>query len=141
MTVVDDSGRLGEWRDASVAFGGGVLIVIGALLPWMSLLAGLERYPGVAGLNGRLVLAAGALSVAGGVMLRVRPNHRFRIGVGALGAALLVFTCWILLGLRSATRELGHHPFLLARPGPGLFVVLAGASTVVTLLLPNRKRT
>ena len=129
-----------DWRRALVAIVGGVLIVVGARLPWMSLFAGLQRYPGLDGPYGRLTFVAGGVSVVGGIMLLLRPNDRFRIGVGGLGVALAVFTCWLLLGLRSTTRELGQHPLLLARPGPGLFVVLAGALIVAALLLPTRRR-
>jgi plastocyanin len=48
---------------------GGLGVSIGACLPWMSLYAGLVPLRGLIGLNGRLLLAAGVLGVALGVVL------------------------------------------------------------------------
>ena len=45
---------------------GGSLMVAGALLPWLTLLAGLQAYRGILGWNGRGVLVAGAIVALGG---------------------------------------------------------------------------
>jgi hypothetical protein len=127
-----------DWRSALPAVAGGVIIAVGAVLPWMSLFAGLHPYSGIAGLYGRLVLAGGALSAIGGVAILVRPDRQLRLAIGALGAALTLFAAWVLLGLRETTSRLDQHAFLLPRPGSGLFVVLAGTLIVTTLLLPSR---
>jgi len=129
-----------DWWDSLVAVGGGALVATGSALPWMSLFAGLQRYSGLSGLYGRIAFAGGVLSVLAGLVIFVRPARRLRIGVGGLGAGLTLFACWILVGLRDTTRSLGHHPFMLARPEPGAFVVLAGAIIVTALLLPVRWR-
>lgn len=121
--------------------GGGLLIVIGAVLPWMSLFAGLQRYSGMAGLYGRLAFAGGVLVILGGIVITLQPDRRLRTGVGALGALLALFACWIVLGLRSTTKALGRHPFLIARPGCGPYVVAAGALIVAALLFPLLPRT
>lgn len=129
-----------DWPHALVAIAGGTLVVVGSVLPWMSLFAGLQAYSGVSGLYGRLALAGGALSVLGGIAILMRPHDWLRLGIGGLGVALAFFAGWILLGLSATVRELGHHPLLLARPGPGVFVVIAGALALAALFLPVRRR-
>jgi hypothetical protein len=119
---------------------GGAALVVGALLPWMSLFAGLDRYRGVAGLYGRILLVGGILAITGGVALLVRPAHRIRTALGLLGAVLAGLASWVLLGLRATTGALRHHPLLLARPGPGPFVAFAGGLVVAALILPPRRR-
>ena len=82
---------------------GGLGVSIGACLPWMSFYAGLVSLRGVIGLNGRLLLAAGVLGVALGVVL-ARDNPRGSgvvlrrlaagLGIGVTGAAI-----WLLIGV------------------------------------------
>lgn len=129
-----------DWRAAFPAVAGGVIVAVGAVLPWMSLFAGLEPLRGIAGLYGRLAFAGGALSIIGGVAMLSHPVRRLRLAIGGLGAALTLFAVWVLLGLRATTQHLDQHPFLLPRPEPGLFVVIAGALVVAALLLPSRRR-
>jgi len=107
------------------------------MLPWLSLFAGLHSYSGMIGLYGRLLFAGGTLALVGGVAVLVRSDRWLRPGVGALGVLLALFTSWLLIGLRATTRTLGGHPLLIARPGPGLFVALAGALVVAALLFPD----
>jgi hypothetical protein len=116
------------------------MVAVGALLPWMSLFAGLQSYRGIAGLYGRIAFVGGVLAAIGGVGILARPNPRLRLAVGGLGAALTLFSIWVLLGLRATTQHLDQHPFLLPRPEPGLFVVLAGAVILAALLWPSRQR-
>lgn len=123
-----------------VAAGGGLIVAAGTMLPWISLFAGLHPYPGIAGLYGRVMFAGGALAIAGGVAILVRPDPRLRLAIGGLGVGLTLFAGWVLWGLRSTTHGLERHPFLLARPGPGLFVVLAGALLVAALLPHSTRR-
>lgn len=129
-----------NWRAALPAVAGGVIVAVGAVLPWMSLFAGLESFRGIAGLYGRLAFAGGALAVIGGVVMLAWPDRRLRLAIGGLGVALTLFAAWVLLGLRATTRHLDRHPFLLPRPEPGLFVVIAGALVVAALLLPTAWR-
>jgi hypothetical protein len=123
-----------------VAAGGGLMVAAGTMLPWISLFAELHPYPGIAGLYGRVMFAGGALAIAGGVAILVRPDPRLRLAIGGLGVGLTLFAGWVLWGLRSTTHGLERHPFLLARPGPGLFVVLAGALLVAALLPHSTRR-
>ena len=119
-----------------VAVSGGLLLTVGALLPWMSLFAGLHQYAGVDGLYGRLILAGGVLVGLGGALMYTRSFRFTRPLVGGLGLVLVGFAVWILIGLRATTRQLGDHPMLVARPGPGLFVALAGAVVAAAVLIP-----
>jgi hypothetical protein len=128
-----------DWVGAAAATSGGAALVTGALLPWMSLFAGLQRYPGVDGLYGRILMTGGILAFAGGLALLTRPARRLRITIGLLGAALAGLATWVVLGLRSTTGALGHHPLLLARPGAGPFVALAGGLAVTALIIPPRR--
>jgi hypothetical protein len=121
------------------AVAGGTLVVAGAILPWLSFFAGLQSYSGMVGLYGRLLFAGGALAVVAGVVIVIGSIRWLRPGVGALGLLLALFTSWLLLGLRSTTRELSGHPLLVARAGPGLFVALVGALAIAGLLVPGRR--
>jgi len=129
-----------QWRVSLVAAGGGSIVAAGTMLPWISLFAGLHSYPGIAGLYGRMMFAGGALAVAACLAILVRPDPRLRLAIGVLGLALTLFAAWVLWGLRSTTHGLERHPFLLARPGPGLFVVLAGALLMAALLPYSTRR-
>jgi hypothetical protein len=119
---------------------GGVLISVGAALPWLSFFAGLQSYSGLVGLYGRLLFAGGALAVAGGVALAHRSEWWLRAAVGALGVLLALFNVWLVVGLRSTTQGLASHPMLLARPGPGLFVALPGTLIVCATLVARKTR-
>ena len=127
-------------KSGLIAVVGGALVVVGAILPWLSLFAGLQSYSGMVGLYGRLLFAGGALAVVAGVAILIGSIRWLRPGVGTLGLLLALFTSWLLLGLRSTTRELSGHPLLIVRPGPGLFVALIGALVVAGLLVPGRHR-
>lgn len=117
------------WHHGIGVMAGGVLVIAGALLPWLTLYAGLQPYTGMAGLYGRLVLAGGALAVAAGaLMLRPRPLW-MRWGSAILGAALTLFIAWLLVGLRE-TLQGRMSPMLVAHAGPGLFVAITGAGLV-----------
>ena len=123
-----------DWLGAAMSAGGGSALVAGALLPWMSLFAGLQRYPGVAGLNGRLLLAGGVAGIATGIVMIARPRRFLRRAIGVLGVALAAFASWVLIGLHETIRTLAHHPLMLARPGFGLYVALAGALAMALLI-------
>ena len=129
------SGATDRARGAA-ALGGGLLLSVGAVLPWMSLFAGLHQYAGVDGLYGRLILAGGVLVALGGALMYTRSYRFTRPLVGGLGLVLVGFAVWILIGLRATTRQLGDHPMLVARAGPGLFVALAGAVVAAAVLIP-----
>jgi hypothetical protein len=122
---------------------GGLAIGIGASLPWMYYFAGLVPLRGVIGLNGRLLLAAGALCVVLGVMLgrgtRLGPHIVVRRVTAALGLGITCVAIWLLIGVRELALGRGESAMLALRPGPGLFVVgLGGVLLALTACIPER---
>jgi hypothetical protein len=119
---------------------GGVLLMSGAALPWLTLFAGLHQYAGTIGTYGQAVFAAGAAAVVWGfVAVRVRPPW-LPFASGAFGAVVLAFGLWLFAGLE----QIVHRPesiMFVPSAGPGLFVVIAG-SIVITLgsLVPPARR-
>lgn len=130
-----------DWLGAAISMCGGCALVAGALLPWMSLFAGLQKYAGVAGLNGRLLLLGGVSAIIGGAAMAMRRRRQLRVALGGLGVVLAAFAAWLIFELRATVHVLAHHPLLLARPGSGLFVALAGALLVTLLIVPLPRRT
>jgi hypothetical protein len=102
----------------------GALAIAGALLPWLTLYAGLYQYNGLVGLYGRLILAVGAI-VTFAAVAWARAQWRWLGWAGiALGIALCAFAAWLFAGLQ----EIVHRPeamMAVAQPGPGLRVVFA----------------
>lgn len=121
----------------------GLTIGIGAFLPWMYYFAGLVPLRGVIGLNGRLLLAAGAMCVAFGVTLGRSTALGLHIVLRRVSAALgIVITCvavWLLIGVGELARARGESAMLALRPGPGLFVVgLGGLLLAFSACIPER---
>ena len=124
------------WAGAAAVVGG-ALICTGTALPWLYFFAGLQSYSGLVGLYGRILFAGGVLAVVGGAAMLVRRDRWLRPALGAAGVLQTLFVIWLLLGLRStALALLRMHAMLLARPGPGLFVALAGAVLVAATVWP-----
>ncbi|HVH67960.1 MAG TPA: hypothetical protein VM716_08840 [Gemmatimonadales bacterium] len=117
----------GERLVASVAVASGVLIAIGAFLPWLSLYAGLHAMRGVMGLYGRLLVAGGIGCVLAGVRHWRRPTPGLRYALAVFGLVLLLFTTWLTAQLFVTYHELRANQMLVPRLGPGLFFVLAGS--------------
>jgi hypothetical protein len=121
----------------------GLAIGTGALLPWVYYFAGLVPFRGVIGLNGRLLLAAGVLCVALGVVLGRGTRLGLHIVVRRVTAGMgIVITCvagWLLIGVGELARPRGESAMLALRPGPGLFVVgLGGLLLALTACIPAR---
>jgi len=117
-------------RRAAAVVLGGALVATGALLPWLTLFAGLQHYSGLIGLYGWLVLAGGVASVATGLAMFVRRERWLERGGLTIGLALTVFTLWLVGRLFETMHGIGADAMLVARPGPGLFVAMAGALIV-----------
>jgi hypothetical protein len=122
-------------RIALLAMVGGAVLIVGTLLPWISLFAGLQAYAGITGLHGRLLCGGGALSTIGGVWFLLRGDLTLRWGLGILGFALLTFASWLLLALHQTLVQLASDPLLLAGFGPGLIIVVVGALLIFATLL------
>ena len=119
---------------------GGVVIIVGTLLTWFSLFAGLQPYRGVDVLNGRLLLAGGLLGLVAGGSFLLRAKLWLRWGIGFLGFGLLAFAGWSLFQLLVLYRELSADPMMVAKLGPGHFVVLGGALLVFATFFLNDER-
>jgi len=117
-------------RRAAAVVLGRALVATGALLPWLTLFAGLQHYSGLIGLYGWLVLAGGLASVATGLAMFVRRERWLELGGLTIGLTLTVFTLWLAERLFETMHGLGADAMLVARPGPGLFVAIAGALVV-----------
>lgn len=118
-----------RWLSGAFA-ASGALAIAGALLPWLTLYAGLYQYNGLVGLYGRLVIAAGALAVLGGI-IAARVRWRWiRLGGTALGLMLLAFCVWLYAGLQEVVTR-PDSVMLVPRPGPGLFVVFAASALMI----------
>jgi hypothetical protein len=124
--------RVRERFVASGAVASGVLIAIGAFLPWLSLFAGLHPLRGVIGLNGRLLAAGGVVGLVAGVCYWRRPVPRLRQAVAVLGWVLAGFSIWLTAQLLLTYRDLRANPMLVPQLGPGLFLALAGGLVSVT---------
>src|SRR5262249_15034962 len=117
-----------------LAIAGGTGVMVGTLLPWFSLFAGLQTYPGILGWNARVLFCGGALSVLAGMAFLFVGGITLRWGLGFLGVGLLVFASWLLLALLRTFGQLSAEPMIFARCGPGLFVVTVGALGIFATL-------
>lgn len=120
----------------------GLAIGAGALLPWMYYFAGLVPLRGVIGLNGRLLLAAGAVYVVLGVVLgrgaRLGPRRARQVLTAASGLVITGAAVWLLLGVREMLGPQGASAMLAMRAGPGLFVIaLGGLVLLLTAGIPE----
>ena len=121
-----------------VAALGGILIVSGVLLPWLSLYGGLERLTGSGGGNGKLLAAGGVACVIAGAWLSVRGGRALRFVIGGLGFLLAAFSADLLAQLVATYRSF-EGSLMFASLGPGLFVSAAGAVVVLgTVFLGER---
>jgi hypothetical protein len=112
---------------------GGAVIVLGSCLPWMSYFAGLVPLRGLIGLNGRLFLIAGVVSIALGFPRSravVGTRGRWRMFTGFIGATVSAGAVWLLIGVWELTRTHGSNAMLAPKAGSGLWVVLFGGVLV-----------
>jgi len=127
------------WRAAAglTAVAAGALIITGALLPWVEAFAGLLPISGIRGSNGRELAATGAVVVAAGIWQLASGGQAVRWLAGLAGFAAAGFSGYLLIRLVRMVRDLGGDSMVIARPGPGLPVVLAGSlAAFATLLFP-----
>ena len=122
---------------------GGLGIGIGGALPWMYEFAGLIPLRGVIGLNGRLLLAAGAVCGALGMMVgrgaRLGPLLVLRRVTAALGVGITCVAVWLLIGVWELAGARGASAMVALRPGPGLFVIgLGGVLLALAACMPER---
>ena len=120
----------------------GATIVTGAFLPWVAAFAGLLQIPGVRGGNGRILAASGFLIAAAGLAHAIRGGSlaRWLVGIGGFGS--LAFAGYLLMRLAGSLRSLGADSMVIARGGPGLWVIAAGSlAAFTTLFFPPSSQT
>ena len=118
------------------------LIVTSSTLPWLSLFAGLQAFRGIIGWNGRGILAAGAVVALGGaVALAGRASRFVRRAVSLLAALVAGSALMLVVRLITAWRDLvSRDAMLVARPGVGLPVVVAGAIVAAVAIFIDGRR-
>jgi len=127
------------WRAAAglTSVAAGAVIMVGAFLPWVEAFAGLVQVAGVRGSNGRILAAAGAVIACAGLYQLARPSERARWFSGLVGFAAVGFSGYLLIQLARSMRMLGGDSMVIARPGPGLWVVATGSlAAFATLFFP-----
>ena len=127
------------WRAAAglTSVAAGAVILAGAFLPWVEAFAGLVQVPGVRGINGQILAAAGALIAVTGLYQLVRGGQAARWITGLTGFAAAGFSGYLLIQLAKTMRVLGSDSMVIARSGPGLWVAAAGsAAAFATLFFP-----
>jgi hypothetical protein len=109
---------------------GGALAMTGAVLPWLTLFAGLQQYSGMIGVYGRIAFAVGfAGCVAGALTPRKLQPLLLPVSL-TIGIALLTFAIWLYEGVLQIVQR-PDSLMLVARSGPGLFVLFAGGALFV----------
>ena len=135
---------LRSWRTAVglTAVAAGAAIVTGAFLPWVEAFAGLLQIPGVRGGNGRILAANGFLIAAAGLAHAIRGGSLARWMAGIGGFVSLAFSGYLLMRLAGSLRSLGGDSMVIARGGPGLWVIAAGSlAAFTTLFFPPSSQT
>ena len=127
---------------ASLGVAGGSLLIAGSLLPWLSLYAGVDTIRGIDGTNGRVLIGAGVVSLAFGVLYAFRPSKLLQYGLATFGFGVSGFAAWVLSQLLGSYQQLQGDPFVVASLGSGTFVALGGGLLVLgTFLVPQLGRT
>jgi hypothetical protein len=126
---------------AAIVILGGMTVVVGTLLPWMTLFGGLHTYRGIIGLYGRLIAAAGVLAIALGFVLTAKENPLVRAAAAILGVAIFSFSTVLIRNMMSIVGKHRGDAMMIAAPGHGLYVCLVGAAlmSLSTLWMPSRK--
>ena len=130
---------LRSWRGGVglAATAAGAIIVTGTLLPWVTTFAGLIGIPGIRGLNGRLLAAAGLVIAAAGLAHLIHGGPVSRWVAGGARFVASAFSGFLLLQLAGSLRSLSTDSMVAARSGPGLWVTAGGSVLAFgTLFLP-----
>jgi hypothetical protein len=117
---------------AVLAVGGGGCSIAGATLPWLTVYAGLDSYNGIAGTNGRLLVAGGAAAALAGLAYGIRPTAWARYAIGGLGFLLALLSAYVLAQLLAVYKQL--HGTYAPALGPGVFLAAAGALVIFSTL-------
>ena len=103
-------------------------VVVGTLLPWMTLFGGLHSYRGIIGLYGRLIATGGVLAIALGIFLGAKDNQLVSLAAAILGITIFGFSTILIRNMMSIVGNHRGDPMMIAAPGWGLYVCLIGAA-------------
>lgn len=139
-----ETGRARKARNWSVLAAGttalgAALTAAGVFLPWLSYYAGLYHLSGAGSTNGTrfLILAAAGLVLA--LLLMLRASTPLRFLVTLLGAGETLFAAHLISQLRTTLS--GADAMVVARQGPGLYVIMTGGLVAfLTVALPYGSR-
>ena len=124
---------------AGLGAAGGVLALVGSVLPWISLYAGLQSIAGTDGLNGRILAGLGVAAALVAVAYAAHGGQATRWLLGIAGFAVLALGGWLGIQLLQTEALLAADPLLISRLEPGLAVSLVGGSLLLaTLFVPAR---
>jgi hypothetical protein len=108
---------------------GAAIAMAGAALPWLTIYAGLYQYSGLTGLYGWVTFGIGALLFAGSVA-PLRGKSWFNDAALLAGVVLVLFDMWLYAGLKEIL-DRPDSAMLVARAGPGLFVIFGGGALIM----------
>ncbi len=118
-----------------LSLAGSSAIVVGALLPWMTFFAGLQRISGVSGAYGKALLAVGIASTVVAIVARVRTSQRVWRGLSIVLSASASVAAVVLLVRAVQFTSSDTMRMMVPRVGPGLWVVaIGGAVAALTAL-------
>ena len=109
---------------------GGMLVMIGAVLPWLTLYAGLQQYSGLIGLYGRTAFALGILACIAGAFAPAKWRPLLLPASAAAGIALLALGVWLYEGVLQIVQR-PDSAMVVPQSGSGLFVMMAGGALLV----------
>ena len=89
---------------------------------------------------GRFAREGGIAAALCALVMLARPLPALGLLTAALGATLMGFSAWLLFGVITLARREASNPMVLAHPGPGLFVVAAGALVIALAPLLTARR-
>lgn len=117
---------------AAGAAAAGLLVALGAALPWITLYGGLHPLRGIVGPYGQALFAAGIGSALGAALLMLRSPRAAGRLLLALAGVILAFASWLGFSRLPATvAALQENPLLVAGTGPGIYLVIAGAGAML----------
>jgi hypothetical protein len=136
---------LRSWRSAvsAAAVAGGAAIGAGCFLPWATAFAGLITFTGISAQNGRILAAAGLITVVAGLWHLLRGGDASRWIAAAAGFGAAGFAGYLLLRLGGELTSMGSGSMVVLQGGPGLWVAAGGGllAFATVFLPPSAQRT
>jgi hypothetical protein len=117
-----------------IAFGSAVAVVIGSLLPWVTVLV--FSVNGVQTNDGKIVLVAGLL--AGALIIGSSRRESLYLLGGVAGLVCLAVSLYVLVRVFSDSTSFFNER-IGASPGAGLWISLLGSAVLVGAVVKQRR--